>query len=313
MIRRLLALTASASLILTAAVNAPTASATTDRGTPSVTVAGAVATPATYTPDQLAALGQVTLPDLRNPFRSGREVTGTSLQSVVAASAPILPTAKNAQLRVTLTVSGRGHHPVALTLGELDPNNGNHPALLVPALHGRHKTESVDLVIPGDLGFRRTVRDVSGVEVAVAAPTLPSDLPAGAIRVAAGPRTVILTADELGRLPTVTRDVAFLSGQGPQTHTETGPTLAAVLRAAGIRTTRTSTVAAIAGDGYVATVTPGEATSGRRTLLLSTIEDKAALPQPRLVTDGDVYGGRYVTGVLGLEVTATHRCHRVRA
>lgn len=308
---RLVAFTATSALLLTTGLTATADAEPThaQRHSSAVWVAGAVATPVTYTPAEVAALAQVTLPDRRNPDRTGREVTGASLQSLVAASAPILPAVKNAQLRVTLTVTGRHHAAVALTLGELDPNGGNHPALLVSTTNRPQARPSVDLVVPGDLGYRRTVRDVSRIQVAIAAPELPTDLPPGAIRVTAGKRVVTLTAARLSQLPAVTRTVAFRSGQGPQTHVETGPTLASVLRAAKVKTTPTTTVAAIAGDSYVATVTPAEATSGRRPLLLSLIEDGAPLEQPRLVTDGDVFGGRYVSGVLALDVVSA-RHHR---
>lgn len=55
-------------------------------------------------------------------------------------------------------------------------------------------------------------------------------------------------------------------------------------------------------DGYVAVVTPAEATVGGRTLLVSTIEDGVPLAEPRLVPGGDVKGGRYVSGLLELAV-----------
>jgi hypothetical protein len=47
---------------------------------------------------------------------------------------------------------------------------------------------------------------------------------------------------------------------------------------------------------------PAEATVGGRPLLISTIEDGVALAQPRLVTDGDVKGGRYDSGLFDLVV-----------
>jgi hypothetical protein len=53
---------------------------------------------------------------------------------------------------------------------------------------------------------------------------------------------------------------------------------------------------------YVATVTPAEQLVGGRPLQLSLNEDGVALAQPRLVTDGDVHGGRYVSGVVDLYV-----------
>jgi hypothetical protein len=43
--------------------------------------------------------------------------------------------------------------------------------------------------------------------------------------------------------------------------------------------------------------TEREALAGGKPLLISLIEDGTALPEPRLVTDGDVKGGRYVSGV----------------
>jgi hypothetical protein len=52
----------------------------------------------------------------------------------------------------------------------------------------------------------------------------------------------------------------------------------------------------------VAVVTPAEAWVGGRSLLLSIAEDGSALALPRLVVDGDVKGGRYVSSVIELQV-----------
>jgi hypothetical protein len=71
---------------------------------------------------------------------------------------------------------------------------------------------------------------------------------------------------------------------------------------AGLRIGRDTWVVAVASDGYVATVTPGEARFGGRPLQISLVEDGVALAQPRLVVDGDVKGGRYVSGVTKLVV-----------
>jgi hypothetical protein len=304
--RQLLLLTTAAGLLLAGAVGAPAASAQDGRhGSDRVLVTGAVTTPSRYTPAQLAGLPQTTLPDLRSLHRHV-QVTGTLLEPLVTASGPVLPDVKNAALRVTLTVRGEHHERVSLALAELVPGNGNHPALLVPDRSRHHHRGSVDLVIPGDRSDARTVRQVREVDVAVAAPALPTDVPAGSVRVVSGRRSVTLGADVLAALPAEIRTVAYQSGQGPQQHVESGPALARVLRAARLRSTPTTTVAAIATDGYVATVTPAEATSGRRTLLLSLTEDGAALQRPRLVADGDVSGGRYVSDVVALEVEGAH-------
>lgn len=125
---------------------------------------------------------------------------------------------------------------------------------------------------------------------------------AGAVVIEAGARQVVLSAARLARLPAVTKTVTFLAGTAPQTHTESGPALAAVLRAAHVRAGLSTWVAAVGSDGYVATVTPGEDWFGGRPLLISLAEDGVALPAPRLVTDGDIKGGRYVSGVYDLLV-----------
>lgn len=38
-------------------------------------------------------------------------------------------------------------------------------------------------------------------------------------------------------------------------------------------------------------------------------DEVTPLDQPRLVTDGDVFGGRYVTGVLALEIAGSSQRH----
>jgi hypothetical protein len=72
--------------------------------------------------------------------------------------------------------------------------------------------------------------------------------------------------------------------------------------AARIVPTRDTWVAATGDDNYVATVTPAEQLVGGRPLQLSLNEDGTALAQPRLVTDGDARGGRYVSGVVDIYV-----------
>ena len=82
-----------------------------------------------------------------------------------------------------------------------------------------------------------------------------------------------------------------------------------VLSVGGEVTTAASyTVAQLAAlPQTTATVTVGgrqvtEQLTGGRPLQLSLNEDGVALAQPRLVTDGDVKGGRYVSGVVDIYV-----------
>ncbi len=78
--------------------------------------------------------------------------------------------------------------------------------------------------------------------------------------------------------------------------------MADVLRAARIPFGPNSWVAGVGSDGYVATVTPDEAFVGNRPLQISLDEDGQALSEPRLVVDGDVKGGRYVSDLVDLVV-----------
>jgi hypothetical protein len=113
---------------------------------------------------------------------------------------------------------------------------------------------------------------------------------------------VTLSAALLARLPAETLTVSFEGPGGVQTHTEVGPSLLEVLAAAGVKPTLNTWVAAVGDDNYVATVTPAEQFVGGRPLQLSLSEDGVTLAQPRLVTDGDIKGGRYVSDIVDLYV-----------
>lgn len=266
---------------------------------PAVRVGGEVATPATYSLSQLAALPNSTYTVHRpEPGGGTVPVQGVNLESLVERSNPVLPAAKNALLRVTVTVQGAAGKRVAFALGELDPNFGNHPAVLALVVGVRH-LRAAALVVPGDTSPRRRIDQVSAVTVGVVGAT-PSAPPPGAVDVRFGSRQVVLRAQELSRLPVAALTVTFIAGATSETDTEQGPPLAEVLEAAQVPIGPTTWVAAVGSDGYVATVTPAEAFVGGRPLLLSRVENGAPLTQPRLVADGDVKGGRYVSLVVDL-------------
>jgi hypothetical protein len=270
-----------------------------------VVVGGAVTTPATYTRADLLALPQTTVQTSRQtifgPVTYADE--GVSLQALVNLAHPVLPVGpKNASLRVTINVDGKLGDSVTVALGELDPGFGNHPAVLVLNRNGSIIPLGPQLAVPGDATDGRTVRAVTKITVGVQDPTTTVPAHPGDLTVTNGSRTTVLSASRLAALPAQTRTVTFLQGTTPQTHSERGPTLAAVLFAARIPTNLDSWVAAAASDGYVATVTPGEAVFGGRPLLISLVEDGVPQTQPRLVVDGDVKGGRYVSGTTKLVV-----------
>ena len=295
------------SLILAGLVLAPPAVAS---GTfrrerpPTLTVSGTVATPTTYTLSQLQALPQTTF-SLTRPswWRESHTDTdqGVPVEDLVNAAQPTLPAAKNALLRVTVAISSTWGRSVTFALGELNPSFGNHPAYLALQQDG-HQLPAPELVVPGDTAPARSLEAVDRINIAVQNPT-PTTPPAfGAVTVEDGPRTTVLTSTELAALPARTLDVTFQAGTTTQHHVETGPTLQDVLHAAHIHSGLNTWVAAVGSDGYVATVTPAEAWVGARPLLISLNEDGTPLTQPRLVTDGDVKGGRYVSDIVDLVV-----------
>lgn len=271
-----------------------------------LSVDGEVTTPTRYTTEQLAALPQTSL----SVNMGGRQYTDTGvlLETLVTDAEPAYPASvlntKNDLLRVTATVSGAGHDAVTFSLGEFDSNFGNHPALLALTQNGRPIPFGPELVVPGD---RLPTRDVPHVtEVTVGIATAPATdtapAPGSPVEVIDGRRTVTLSSALLARLPTETLTVSFQGPGGVQTLTEVGPPLLEVLALARMSTTRNTWVAATGDDNYVATVTPAEQLVGGRPLQLSLNEDGTALAQPRLITDGDVKGGRYVSGVVDLYI-----------
>ncbi len=222
---------------------------------------------------------------------------GVSVEALVNDADPTLPAAKNAQLRVTIAVGNAFGQSVTFAWGELDSSFGNHPAYLA-----LNQDRPPELVVPGDGNDARSLGDVNRITVAVQNPTATTSTVTGALTIEEGFHTQVLTGTQLASLPQHTLDVTFEAGTASQQHVEVGPTLQAVLRAAHIRTDLNTWVAAVGSDGYVATVTPAEAWVGDRPLLISLSEDGTSQDTPRLVTDGDVKGGRYVSGVVNLVV-----------
>jgi len=269
-----------------------------------VAVNGEVTTPATYSSAQLAGLPQTTLPVTLGNYQV--DYTGVLLETLVTSAKPAYPASllntKNELLRVTATVRGAGRQQVTFAVGELDPGFGNHPALVALTQNGKPIEDGPRLVVPGDRGPLRFVSDVSEVTVGIATAPATNTAPAAGSPVVFidNGHNVTLSSAFLNRLPKETLNVSFIGPGGAQSHTEVGPPLLETLLFAGIVPTFNTWVAAVGSDNYVATVTPGEQLFGGRQLQLSLVEDGVTLAQPRLVTGGDVHGGRYVSGVVDI-------------
>lgn len=274
---------------------APPAAAALSHRSSVIEIRGAVATPLHLSLDELAVYPRTTLP-LQHLVGAPGSVTGTSVVEVISAAGPQFGAGKNPSTRAAVEVVGSLGRRVRFAYGEFDQGFGDHPALLVA-------TDSrVDLVVPGDRTRLRSVIDVRSIELRVL-PTEISTPPPGAVRITDGRRSVTLDARTLSRLPATTRTVEFTAGGVPQQHTETGPSLALVQLVAGFVPAPSTPVTATGADGYGAVVTNGEALLGGRPLLLGLVEDGVVLDRPRLVVDGDLKGGRYISEVVTLALS----------
>ena len=273
-----------------------------------VSVAGAVSTPATYSGAQLAAMPQTTFTITRR-HGSSVSATGVSLESLVAAAQPnVDPTIKNGLLRVTVSVGGRFGRPVTFGEGELDPSFGNHPAYLALTVAG-HQLAAPALIVPGDDQPIRDVPAVSTITVGVQSPAPTPGFTPGTVTVEHGSHATTLTAARLAALPPETLQASFLAGTTTTNVTEIGPSLGEVLRAAHVPLGINTWVAGVGDDGYVAVVTPAEQWVGGKHLQISLNENGSPLAEPRLVVDGDIKGGRYVSGLVDLVVGRGPRAH----
>ena len=128
-------------------------------------------------------------------------------------------------------------------------------------------------------------------------------------------KPLILTVADLQALTPQTVDVTFKSGEGDQAHTFTGVLLSDVVAMASptldpdVKNQLLHRYLVVtANDGYEVVVSMGEIDPGfgNQPYLLAWEQDGQPLTGTdgpvRLVTPGDVKGGRYVSGVIRIEV-----------
>lgn len=126
---------------------------------------------------------------------------------------------------------------------------------------------------------------------------------------------VTLTVDELKALPVETVDVTFTAAGESQQHTFTGTSLLGVLELVGLPFPEDAKnpllqtyLIVTANDGYQVVVSGGELdpSFGNVPMLLAWEQDGASLEGTdgplRLVVPGDTKGGRYVHGIVSIEV-----------
>ena len=161
-------------VVVLTALSAPVTAASaspTSWGRPAaqvLTINGAVSDPVGYTMSQLTALPTETVTLAGRGGSGGVKVTGVSLDQLVTIASPVLPAVKNALLRAVVTASGPFGHPVSFALGELDPNFGDHDAVIVLSVGGRPLTAGPALAVPGDQAPVRDLPLVNRIRVGVA-------------------------------------------------------------------------------------------------------------------------------------------------
>ncbi len=126
-----------------------------------------------------------------------------------------------------------------------------------------------------------------------------------------------LTVADLQSYPAETVDVTYTAGGASEDHSFTGTPLIGLIEAAGLDVPEdarnpllTHYVVITATDGYQVVLSGGELDPnfGNVPILLAWEQDGAALDAEnapaRLVVPGDGRGGRYVSGVISIEVVA---------
>jgi hypothetical protein len=255
--------------------------------------------------------------------------TGVTLFSLLnsefnlsSATSPLYPQAtpqlgapKNPDLHLIVTVAsglpGPMSGPVSFAFGEFEPNYGNNAAMLALSEDGSALSNGAELVLPRDVNTARFVAPVTQLDVTYVIPPAVANPPTGGLNVDVNGKTTVFTADQLAALGQTTFQVTFATFQSPMTQaTETGPTVAEILNAAGITPDLTTWVGAVNSNqtpppAYVAGVSPGEATSGDRPLILSLKEIMGGLQTtntPRITPVGDISGPRWSFGITDFDV-----------
>jgi molybdate transport system substrate-binding protein len=155
------------------AAAAPAPGVASSTYSPDVAVKGLVATPRSFTSEDLMKLPAETFQVTYQAGQGtdGGAFTGTRLLNVFdAAGGAKLPTdGNNAKLRVTVMVTGADGYQVIFGWGDLDPDFGAMPILLAYERDGQpmgDKQGMARLVVPGDKRGGRYVSTVKSIELA---------------------------------------------------------------------------------------------------------------------------------------------------
>jgi hypothetical protein len=134
---------------------------------PAVAITGIGAAPIQLTPQALAAL-PVTERDVTFETSKGpatRRYKGVLLWDVLQANKALDGLKPVEQLKKTFLVSAKDGYQIAFSIGEIHPDFGNLPLILVSAVDGKPLDGGWRLVAPGDKRGARAVYEVVKIEL----------------------------------------------------------------------------------------------------------------------------------------------------
>jgi len=134
---------------------------------PAVALAGIDSAPIQLTPQSLAALPvaerDVTFETSKGP--ATRRYKGVLLWDILQANKAFDGLKPVEQLRKTFLVSAKDGYQIAFSIGEIHPDFGNLPLILVSAVDGKPLDGGWRLVAPGDKRGARAVYEVVKIEL----------------------------------------------------------------------------------------------------------------------------------------------------
>lgn len=134
---------------------------------PAVALTGIGSGPIQLTPQSLAALPvaerEVAFETSKGP--ATRRYKGVLLWDVLQANKALDGLKPAEQLKKTFLVSARDGYQIAFSVGEIHPDFGNLPLLLVSAVDGKALDGGWRLVAPGDKRGARAVYEVVKIEL----------------------------------------------------------------------------------------------------------------------------------------------------
>ena len=226
---------------------------------------------------------------------------------------------KNDFLRDYVLATGSDGYRAVIAVGEIHPNFGNQADLVAYSVNGQPLGADgfARTVIPGDQFGGRYVSNLVSVQLLASTSVQPGT--GGGLSSQFSLSGTVnhpgnFNLSSLQAMPSVTENVTYQAGTSTVTGSFTGVSLWSFLTQAGIITDSTvkndilgKYLVATGSDGYKAVISLGEINpqfGGQQDLIAYSFNGQGlgADGFARLVVPGDIFGGRYVSNLVSLEV-----------